>query len=167
MKDLQEKLFFATVPSIITIVAQKLIPQRQPALLGVSQSLLAPDLFKIVWPIILLISGVILANTEKGLSFNFLLANTILNMAFVIFTALGNKPVSQLLLAGMIITIIGYFMTNKKTNINWWFVPYVIFLLILVLIMTILTRLQAIVNDKFGKDSDLAKILDYLGKLKN
>jgi len=167
MKDLQEKLFFATVPSIITIVAQKFIPQRQPALLGVSQSLLAPDLFKIVWPVILLISGVILANTEKGLSFNFLLANIILNVAFVIFSALGNKPISQLLLAGMFITIIGYFMTNKKTSINWWFIPYIIFLLILVLIMTILKQLQTIVTDKFGKDSDLAKILDYLGKLKN
>ena len=165
MKGLQEKLLYTIMPSLVTIVAQKLIPQRQSALLGVSQSLLSPELFKTVWPFILLISGVILSNLGKGITFNFLLANTILNIAFVIFAALGNKQISQLLLVGMAITITGFFITNKQTELNWWFIPYIIFFLILVLIMTILTRLQLYVNNRFGKDSDLAKILDYLNKL--
>lgn len=170
-KDFTDKLILATVPSVITIVAQNMI-QRKPQTLksekDLTTRLLSPKVFEYVWPIMLIILGVIAGSLQKNNPADpWLLANIVSNIAFVVFAELGNKRLSQLSLLTMVITLIVFILMNKQRNLNWYLIPYILFVFVLVIIMTILDKLKTFVDKTFGENSAISKLINILEKLKN
>ena len=168
-----QQILLATIPSLVTVIAQKVIRRPQnlkgtTSLTDLTSTLLSPQIFEIVWPVMLLISGILIENLKKNNpGYRLLLANIVCNIAFVIFSALGNKQLSLISLVLMVISIISFMIVNNQKGYNWVLIPYLIFVFILVIIMTVLDKLKTFVESKFGENSTLAKILDILEKFKN
>lgn len=88
--------------------------------------------FGVVWPILYTMIGYVLANLDvSNTSKYWLYANLILNYLWIIvFNRVRNYKYSFLIILGMIMTLVGFYITNmSQENLSLVLIPYFIWLI--------------------------------------